>query len=502
MSRLPKAWPARPGSASVGAGSGTGAGSVMVGSASASAAMQLRMSPTGAMPSSWRSLPDEPPSSATVTTAVMLLRRLLQAAQERGQAGAAADGHDARPARQRALLVDQLDERLARVPGTAPAAPPGDATGRRHDGDADADDHERAQQAGQELQAHEVEDLTGGAVGRHLAEDHAGWPGRRRVASRVMPRNTTRSQRLIAGAGAQPAAQPRESASIRGRSLTGAPAPGARRSPGRGRGARRSSASASAMATERWTPPVQPMAMVRRVLPSRLVGRHGEGEEARRGNSRKRSVTGCASTNSRTGSSRPGQRAQLGPVERVLHEPDVEDEVRLERHAVLEAEADDLEGHLVGPVRRSRARQMRSRSCRKRQLGGVDDDLRHPPHLVEHVALPVDGRGHPVVLGVERVPMAGLRERRMSASSLPRGRRPAARCRARGARPARLRGRAARPRSGRRARGRPVDSARVRWPPARRGRRSSSLGHVVDDGVAEVLEHLAGRRLARRPTAR
>ena len=45
----------------------------MVGSASASAVMQLRMSPTGAMPSSSRSLPDEPPSSATVTIAVRLL---------------------------------------------------------------------------------------------------------------------------------------------------------------------------------------------------------------------------------------------------------------------------------------------------------------------------------------------------------------------------------------------------------------------------------------------
>ena len=45
----------------------------MVGSASASAAMQLRMSPIGGMPSSSRSLPDEPPSSATVTMAVMLL---------------------------------------------------------------------------------------------------------------------------------------------------------------------------------------------------------------------------------------------------------------------------------------------------------------------------------------------------------------------------------------------------------------------------------------------
>ena len=44
----------------------------MSGSASASAAMQLRMSPTGGMPSSSRSAPDEPPSSATVTIAVRL----------------------------------------------------------------------------------------------------------------------------------------------------------------------------------------------------------------------------------------------------------------------------------------------------------------------------------------------------------------------------------------------------------------------------------------------
>ena len=35
--------------------------------------MQLRMSPIGGIPSSSRSLPDEPPSSATVTTAVRLL---------------------------------------------------------------------------------------------------------------------------------------------------------------------------------------------------------------------------------------------------------------------------------------------------------------------------------------------------------------------------------------------------------------------------------------------
>ena len=47
--------------------------SLISGSASASAAMQLRMSPTGGMPSSVRNTPDEPPSSATVTIAVRLL---------------------------------------------------------------------------------------------------------------------------------------------------------------------------------------------------------------------------------------------------------------------------------------------------------------------------------------------------------------------------------------------------------------------------------------------
>jgi len=50
----------------------------MVGSASARAAMHMRMSPIGAIPSSSRSLPEDPPSSATVTTAVMLLLTSLR----------------------------------------------------------------------------------------------------------------------------------------------------------------------------------------------------------------------------------------------------------------------------------------------------------------------------------------------------------------------------------------------------------------------------------------
>ena len=43
----------------------------MVGSVLARARMQLRISPGGRMPSSSRSVPEPPPSSATVTMAVI-----------------------------------------------------------------------------------------------------------------------------------------------------------------------------------------------------------------------------------------------------------------------------------------------------------------------------------------------------------------------------------------------------------------------------------------------
>ena len=66
--RLPKEWPAIPSPAS--SPKRYWNSSVTSGSASESAAMQLRMSPGGIMSISRRSRPLEPPSSATVTTAV------------------------------------------------------------------------------------------------------------------------------------------------------------------------------------------------------------------------------------------------------------------------------------------------------------------------------------------------------------------------------------------------------------------------------------------------
>ena len=68
MNRLPKAWSSRPDPG----GKRYCISCVISGSASARAAMQLRMSPGGTMPSCCRSRPDDPPSSATATMAVML----------------------------------------------------------------------------------------------------------------------------------------------------------------------------------------------------------------------------------------------------------------------------------------------------------------------------------------------------------------------------------------------------------------------------------------------
>ena len=86
--------------------------SLISGSASARAAMQLRMSPTGGIPSS---CPQDARGPAVVgdrDDRGEIARVLLEPAQERRQPGPAADRHDPRAARQEPLLVDDLDERL------------------------------------------------------------------------------------------------------------------------------------------------------------------------------------------------------------------------------------------------------------------------------------------------------------------------------------------------------------------------------------------------------
>ena len=89
--------------------------SLISGSASARATMQLRMSPTGGMPSS---LAQDAGRAAVVGDGDdrgQVAGVLLEAAQQRRQPRPATDRHDPRPAREEALLVDELDQRLLGV---------------------------------------------------------------------------------------------------------------------------------------------------------------------------------------------------------------------------------------------------------------------------------------------------------------------------------------------------------------------------------------------------
>ena len=79
--------------------------------------MQLRMSPTAGIPSWVRSTPDEPPSSATVTTAVRLEVCSLRPRSSVESPVPPPIATIARAAGEEPLLVDDLDHRLLAVPG-------------------------------------------------------------------------------------------------------------------------------------------------------------------------------------------------------------------------------------------------------------------------------------------------------------------------------------------------------------------------------------------------
>ena len=69
------------------------------------------------------------------------------------------------------------------------------------------------------------------------------------------------------------------------------------------------------------------------------------------------------------------QLAELVDVVRVLHEPDVEHEVGLERHAVLEAEADQLDREPVRLGGVAEPGEDPLAQLPQRQVGRVDDDV-------------------------------------------------------------------------------------------------------------------------------
>ena len=157
-SRLPTAWPPRPaggvsgsretgptGAATERSGAST-AGEApgkrywssrpINGSASASATMQLRMSPTAGIPS-W--VAEHAGRAAVVGDGDhgrQVGRVLLEAAQQRREAGPAADRDDARTAGEEPLLVDDLDHRLLAVARPRTGRPGRGSAGRRRTGTA------------------------------------------------------------------------------------------------------------------------------------------------------------------------------------------------------------------------------------------------------------------------------------------------------------------------------------------------------------------------------
>ena len=182
---------------------------------------------------------------------------LLEPAEERRQARPAAQRHDPRAAGEEPLLVDDLDHRLVAVPqGERVDERPHEAVGA----DEEQGRTERAKDQATELvreplEGERVEDLAEDAVGRqrgrHLAQDV-------RDAEREdeQPGERDEEPPLDADPDGQPAAEVHRSSS-RWNTATD---PKSR--------SRSQVASSSEMTIERWKPPVQPIAIVRRDLPS------------------------------------------------------------------------------------------------------------------------------------------------------------------------------------------------------------------------------------------
>src|SRR5664279_2570721 len=100
---------------------------------------------------------------------------------------------------------------------------------------------------------------------------------------------------------------------------------------------------------------------------------------------------------------------QVVDVVGVLHEPHVEDEISLQRHAMLEAKADQLKDELLVCRCVFQVGKDALLELSKRQRGGIDDQVRVGSNWVEEAALLCDGSGDATAAG-QWVAVAGLRK--------------------------------------------------------------------------------------------
>jgi hypothetical protein len=104
-----------------------------------------------------------------------------------------------------------------------------------------------------------------------------------------------------------------------------------------------------------------------------------------------------------------GERPQLRHVIGVGDEPDVEDQVRLERHSELVAEADQLHGELVGSGRGRQLGEEPLPQLAEREVRGIDDHVGLVADRFEEAALLGD-RVRDAAMVAEGMAMAGLAE--------------------------------------------------------------------------------------------
>ncbi len=258
ISRFPSACPASPFAAPSVSGNRYCRTSLMSGSASARATMQLRMSPTGGMPSSVAQHARRPTIVGDGHDRGQVAGVLLEPAQQRRQAGPAADRHDPRPAGEEPLLVDELDQRLVRI-GRAERVGQGvhRLVRAEHDKtDPDRRGREAAQLERQELERERIDQRAGDAGRLEIAGDLAEEVGQSH-GEQDKTGEADQQPALDPDAGGQPAPQVHVRSSSRWKTVTGPKSC-----------SRSHAATSSATTIERWKPPVQPMAMVSRVLPS------------------------------------------------------------------------------------------------------------------------------------------------------------------------------------------------------------------------------------------
>src|SRR3954453_7451983 len=191
----------------------------------------------------------------------------------------------------------------------------------------------------------------------------------------------------------------------------------------------------------------------------------------------------------------PAVGAQRLDVVGVLHEPHIEHEVGLERDAVLEAEADELDREAIGPLHVAEAREDALAQLAQGEVARVEDDVRLLADPGQHLALLRDRCGDPALVR-QRVAMPGLAEaadedvvarleeddHRSDAASLERA--------------------AHRPEREGHVAGPDIEHDRRPREASRVGRdqvrevAQQLAGQVVHDDVSEILEQLRRRRLA------